>query len=194
VPEIVKESFGANKQIVFEGDNYSEDWHREAEERGLFNLRSTPDALPWLVEDQTVQVFSDYGVLSKRELESRYDVYVEQYVIKVNIEAEVAATIARTMLLPAGIRHLQELQAAGVEPAIAETTSLVHEMWSAIAELEAANATHEGEEGSLEHAAYMRDTTLPAMEAVRDVADRLERVVADDLWPLPKYSEMLFIK
>jgi glutamine synthetase len=194
VPKIVKESFAANKQIIFEGDNYSEDWHREAETRGLFNLRSTPDALPWLVEDQTVKVFSDYGVLSERELESRYDVYVEQYVIKVNIEAEVAATIARTMLLPAGIRHLQELQAAGVEPAIAETTSLVHEMWSAIAELEAANATHEGEEGSLEHAAYMRDTTLPAMEAVRDVADRLERVVADDLWPLPKYSEMLFIK
>jgi glutamine synthetase len=194
VPEIVKESFGANKQIVFEGDNYSEDWHREAEARGLFNLRSTPDALPWLVEDQTVQVFSDYGVLSKRELESRYDVYVEQYVIKVNIEAEVAATIARTMLLPAAVRHLQALQAAGVDPAVAETRRLVDELWSAIAELESANATHEGEEGSLDHAAYMRDTVLPAMEAVREGADRLERVVADDLWPLPKYSEMLFIK
>jgi len=194
VPEIVKESFGANKQIVFEGDNYSEDWHREADERGLLDLRSTPDALPWLVEDQTVQVFSDYGVLSKRELESRYDVYVEQYVIKVNIEAEVAATIARTMLLPAAVRHLQALQAAGVEPAVAETTSLVDELWSAIAALESVNATHEGEEGSLDHAAYMRDTVLPAMEAVREVADRLERVVADDLWPLPKYSEMLFIK
>jgi glutamine synthetase len=194
VTEIVKASFGANKQIVFEGDNYSEDWHREAEARGLFNLRSTPDALPWLVEDQTVKVFSDYGVLSERELESRYDVYVEQYVLKVNIEAEVAATIARTMLLPAAVRHLEQLQAAGVEPAVAETTTLVHELWSAIAALESANATHEGEEGSLEHAAYMRDTVLPAMEGVREVADRLERVVADDLWPLPKYSEMLFIK
>src|SRR6478735_293155 len=194
VTEIVKASFGANKQIVFEGDNYSEDWHAEAEARGLFNLRSTPDALPWLVEDQTVKVFSDYGVLSERELESRYDVYVEQYVLKVNIEAEVAATIARTMLFPAAVRHLEQLQAAGVEPAIAETTSLVHELWSAIAALESANETHEGEEGSLEHAAYMRDTVLPAMEAVREVADRLERVVADDLWPLPKYSEMLFIK
>ena len=141
-----------------------------------------------------MQVFSDYGVLSRRELQSRYDVYVEQYVIKVNIEAEVAATIARTMLLPAAIRHLQGLQAAGIEPAVAETTSLVDELWSAIAELESANATHEGEEGSLDHAAYMRDTVLPAMEAVREGADQLERVVADDLWPLPKYSEMLFIK
>jgi glutamine synthetase len=194
VTEIVKASFGANKQIIFEGDNYADEWHREAEERGLFNLRSTPDALPWLVEDQTVKVFSDYGVLSKRELESRYDVYVEQYVLKVNIEAEVAATIARTMLLPAAVRHLEQLQAAGVEPAVAETTSLVHELWSAITALESANETHEGEEGSLENAAYMRDTVLPAMEAVREVADRLERVVADDLWPLPKYSEMLFIK
>src|SRR6195256_6051685 len=191
---ILKASFGANKQIIFEGDNYSEDWHKEAEARGLFNLRSTPDALPWLVEDQTVKVFSDYGVLSKRELESRYDVDVEQNGIKGNIDAEVAATIARTMLLPAAVRHLQALQAAGVEPAGAETTSLGDELWSAIAELESANATHEGEEGSLEHAAYMRDTVLPAMEAVREVADRLERVVADDLWPLPQYSGMLLIK
>jgi glutamine synthetase len=106
----------------------------------------------------------------------------------------VAATIARTMLLPAAVRHLEQLQAAGVEPAIAETTSLVHELWSAITALESANETHEGEEGSLGHAAYMRDTVLPSMEAVREVSDRLERVVADDLWPLPKYSEMLFIK
>jgi len=124
VPEIVKESFAANKRIIFEGDNYSEDWHREAEERGLFNLRTTTDALPWLVEDQTVQVFSDYGVLSQRELESRYDVYVEQYVIKVNIEAEVAATIARTMLLPAAIRHLQGLQAATQLPTSNASLSL----------------------------------------------------------------------
>ena len=131
-----------------------------------------------------------------QELEpvARTDVYVEQYLIKVNIEAEVAATIARTMLLPAAVRHLQELQAAGVEPAVAETTSLVHELWSAIAELESANATHEGEEGSLEHAKYMRDTVLPAMAAVREVADKLEGIVPDDLWPLPKYAEILFIK
>jgi glutamine synthetase len=194
VPQIVKQSWVDNKQIVFEGDNYTDEWHSEAESRGLDNLRTTVDALPWLIEGQTVGVFSDYGVLSERELHSRYDVFVETYVVKVNIEAETAAAIARTMLLPAAVRHLEQLKAAEVESLVEETEALVGEFVDAIKALEAANATHEGEEGSLDHAKYMRDTVLPAMDAVRSVADRLEKIVADDLWPLPKYEEMLFIK
>ena len=194
VAEIVRESFAANKQIVFEGDNYAEEWHAEAQRRGLYNLRSSPDALPWLVEGQTVDVFSRYGVLSERELNARYDVYMEQYAIKVNIEAETAATIARTMLLPAAARHLADLRAAGFEEAVSETEELARELWFALSRLESANQVHEGEEGSLEHAKYMRDAVLPAMDGAREVADRLERIVADDLWPLPKYEEMLFIK
>jgi glutamine synthetase len=194
VPSIVREVWTANKAVVFEGDNYSDEWHAEAEQRGLANLRTTPDALPWLVEDGAVRVFSDYSVLSRRELESRYEVQVEQYVVKVNIEAETAASIARTMLLPAAVRHLELLRAAEVPALIDETSALVDEFVTAIQALEQANAHHQGEEGSLDHAAYMRDTVLPAMDRVRDVADRLEKVVADDLWPLPKYEEMLFIK
>jgi glutamine synthetase len=115
-------------------------------------------------------------------------------VVKVNIEAETAASIARTMLLPAAVRHLELLRAAEVPELVAETEGLVNECVTAIKSLEAANADHQGEEGSIDHARYMRDTVLPAMDAVRDVADRLEKVVADDLWPLPKYAEMLFIK
>ena len=194
VPEIVRASYAANKQIIFEGDNYAEEWHAEAERRGLLNLRTTPDALPWLTDEQTVSVFSHYGVLSERELHARYEVYVEQYVIKVNIEAETAAMIARTMLLPATVRHLAELRTGGVREAIAETEELARQLWAALAGLEAANETHAGQEGSLEHAHYMRDAVLPAMQAVRGVADKLERIVADDLWPWPKYVEMLFIK
>ncbi|MDP8967283.1 MAG: glutamine synthetase III, partial [Actinomycetota bacterium] len=112
VVAIVKDAYDANRQIVFDGDNYSDEWYAEAERRGLFNLPSTPDALPWFVEEQTVDVMSRYGVLSERELEARYEVAVEQYFIKVNIEAETAASIARTMLLPAAIRHLNELIAS----------------------------------------------------------------------------------
>ncbi len=194
VPAIVREAWSADKAVVFEGDNYSDEWHREAESRGLQNLRTTPDALPWLVEGQTVDVFSQYGVLSQRELEARYEVQVEQYVVKVNIEAETAASIARTMLLPAAVRHLELLRAAEVPALVDETSALVDEFVNAIHALEAANATHQGDEGSIAHAQYMRDTVLPAMDAVRDVADRLEKIVADDLWPLPKYEEMLFIK
>jgi glutamine synthetase len=198
LPEIVKESWLANKRVIFNGDNYSEEWHREAEQRGLLNLRTTPDALPELVSEQTVEVFGKFGVLSERELEARFEVMAEQYATKVNIEAETAATIARTQLLPAAVRHLAELRAAGdgISPirAIAgETGEMIEEMWQAIQTLESKNDTP-GELEGLEWAKYIRDEVIPAMEGVREVADRLERVVAEDLWPLPRYSEILFIK
>ena len=194
VPQIVRESWTANRQIVFEGDNYDEAWHREADERGLLNLRTTPDALPYLLREETVEVFGEHEVLSKRELESRYEVLVEHYALQVNIEGETAATIARTMLLPAAVSHLEVLQSAGVETLVEETRGLVERFTEAIRALEAVNETHQGDEGSLDHAIYMRDSVLPAMESVREVADRLERIVADKLWPLPRYSEILFIK
>jgi glutamine synthetase len=193
VVDIVRDTYVANKQVCFDGDNYSEAWHKEAEERGLANLRTTVDALPWLVEEQTINTLERYNVLSERELESRFEVFVEQYSTRANIEAETAASIARTMLLPAAIRHLNELKTAGHEGLVAETQELVDEFYDAILALEKANVDHPAEEG-LELAKYIRDTVIPAMEATRAVADRLERIVADDLWPLPKYSEMLFIK
>jgi len=195
VGAVVKESYAANDRIVFNGDGYSDEWQAEAAERGLLNLRTTPDALPWIVDEQTVEVFSQYSVLSERELEARYEVFVEQYAVKLNIEAETAASIARTMILPAAMRHLALAKEAGVQQAIAETESLTGLLWDAIATLEKANLSdNQPDEEPLEWATYMRDAVIPAMDAVREVADRLERVVADDLWPLPKYSEMLFIK
>jgi glutamine synthetase len=100
VGQVVKAVYSANKQVLFMGDNYSEEWHAEAEQRGLLNLRTTPEALPWVVHEQTVSMFGNYNVLSERELESRYEVFLEQYVTKLNIEAETAASIARTMILP----------------------------------------------------------------------------------------------
>jgi len=193
VTGVVRESYAANRQVVFGGDNYSAEWHSEAERRGLYNLRSTPDALPWLVEDSTVKLFEEYDVLTRRELEARYEVFSEQYVVKLNIEAETAASIARTMLLPAALRHLGEVRAAAVKGMASDLQALVEEFVFAIDRLDAVNAEHPKAEG-LEHARYMRDSVLPAMDDVRDVADRLEKIVADDLWPLPKYSEMLFIK
>ena len=178
---------------MFDGDNYDEAWHAEAEKRGLANLRTTPDALPWLVEEQTIATFERYKVLSERELESRFEVMVEQYTTRVNIEAETAASIARTMLLPAAIRHLADLKAAGHEALVAETEGLVGEFYDRDPRPQEGQRGAPGQEG-LELARYMRDTVMTAMDAARDVADRLERIVADDLWPLPKYSEMLFIK
>jgi glutamine synthetase len=192
---ILQRSFAANKQIVFGGDNYSEDWHSEAESRGLLNLKATPDALPYLVADDTVTLFSNYGVLSERELESRYEVFLEQYVTRLNIESETAASIATTMLLPAAARHLALLLSAQMGELASETEALVSTFLDAIRELESANLEeNQPHDDLLKHAEYMRDTTIPAMGSVRAAADKLEKVVADDLWPLPKYSEILFVK
>ena len=198
VLNVVKDAWEANKRIVFSGDNYSDDWHTEAEARGLANLRQSPDALPWFVEPSTVSVFERYEVLSERELHSRYEVAVEQYITTINIEAETAASIARTMLLPAAIRWLVTLESVKGGTAAArlveETSGLVDQLTDAIFELEAANIHHPEIDTDIGAAKYVQTTVMDAMSAVREVADRLERIVPDDLWPLPKYSEILFIK
>jgi glutamine synthetase len=193
---ILQKSYAANKQIIFGGDNYAEEWHAEAEQRGLLNLTATPDAMPYAINDETVTLFSNYGVLSQRELESRYEVSLEQYVTKLNIEAETASSIAKTMLLPAAARHLALLASAGLDSLAGETKELIEAFDGAIKSLEAVNLEeNQPPHGDLlGHAKYMHDAVVPAMGAVREVADKLEKVVADDLWPLPKYSEILFIK
>ncbi|HEX8978035.1 MAG TPA: glutamine synthetase III [Solirubrobacteraceae bacterium] len=192
---ILQRSYAANKQIVFGGDNYSEEWHAEAEQRGLLNLRTTPDALPYLITDDTQEVFSNYGVLSPRELESRYEVFLEQYVTKLNIEAETAASIVRTMIIPAAARYIALLAGAQLPELAGEVEAALSRTVDALRELESANlAENQPHEDLMRHAEYIRDTVIPAMSEVREGADALERLVADDLWPLPKYSEILFIK
>jgi glutamine synthetase len=191
--EVVKDAYGAHKRVIFAGDNYTDEWHAEAEARGLKNLRTTPEALPEVLTEATVAAFGKYEVLSHRELESRYEVWVEQYTIRANIEAETAAVIAKTMLLPAALRHVALVEAAGMDELAAEARSLAASFVEAIRELEAANSYPDGVEG-LELAEYARDNQLTAMARVREVGDELEKIVADDLWPLPKYSEILFIK
>jgi glutamine synthetase len=187
---VVKDAWGGHKRIVFSGDNYSDEWHAEAERRGLANLRQSPDALPWLVEPSTVEVFSKYEVLSERELESRYEVFVEQYATTINIEGETAASIARTMLLPAAVQWLETLtateQSTGVARLKAELAGLVDEFVEAIFALEAANTSYPEGGSAFDEAKIAQATVLPAMDAVREVADRLERIVPDHQLPHPK--------
>jgi len=192
IPEVVGKIYRDHGRIVFGGDGYSEEWHAEAEKRGLLNLRTTPDALPQLITDQTVATFDNYGVLTERELHSRFEVFLEQYIININIEAETAYDIASTMLLPAALRYLKLVQDTGVSALEAELAPLVDKLVAAIAHLKEVNAEHP--EGTEAEADYMRDSVLETMAEVRTYADALERLVADDLWPLPKYAEILFIK
>jgi glutamine synthetase len=193
VTEVVKDAYDTNKQIIFDGDNYDEAWHTEAEERGLKNLKTTPDALPEVLAEPSVSMMTKYGVLNERELESRYEVWLEQYIIRANIEAETADSIARTMILPAALRHLALGDDAGIDAIGSEAKPLVEELVGAIKELDEANEYPDGIEG-MDLAIHARDKQLAAMERVRDAADKLEKVVPDDLWPLPKYAEMLFIR
>jgi glutamine synthetase len=193
VTEVLKDSYAANRQIIFGGDNYDEAWHAEAEQRGLKNLRTTPEALPEILAEPTVSMFEKYSVLSRRELESRYEVWLEQYIINANIEAETAHDMAKTMILPAALRHLRLCADSGVPGINQEASTLTAQLIGAIAELETANVYPDGVEG-LELAEYARDNQISAMAGVREVADKLEKVVSNDLWPLPKYSEILFVR
>jgi glutamine synthetase len=195
VIKVVTDSYVDNRRIIFAGDGYSEEWQQEAERRGLKNLRTTPDALPEVVAADTIDVFGKYNVLSERELEARYEVWVEQYAMNANIEAETAATIARTQIIPAVAKHLVLLDDADADLLEKESRTLFNELVEKTMALEEANGYPNGiEEEGLDLAIYARDRQLTAMHDVREVADKLERIVADSYWPLPKYSEMMFIK
>jgi glutamine synthetase len=188
--------------VVFNGDGYSEKWQLEAAERGLPNLRTTLDALPELISEPAMELFEKYQVFNHREMHSRYEIGLEQYGMTIGVEARLTMELGTTQILPAAIRYQTEvatgigaLKAAGIEPDLStlnEIVGLVSELSSALAGMKAALASDAGET-TLSEAEHARDTLLPAMEAVREAADKLEGVVADDLWPLPTYQEMLYI-
>jgi glutamine synthetase len=198
----VKES----KHIIFNGDNYSEAWHAEAERRGLPNRRTTVDSLPDLISPKSIKLFGKYGVFNERELHSRYEIFVESYRKTINIESQLTIHIAKRMILPAALRYQAEvahsiasLKASGASvPKIqtahlSELVSLIDELQSSTDRLEAALEEHPDGD-SLAHAKHARDVIIPAMNSVRVAGDNLEGIVADDLWPLPTYQEMLFLK
>ena len=185
-----------NRQVLFEGNNYSEEWHAEAARRGLPNNRTTVDALPALTTPKARQVFSRHEVLSERELAARVEINWERYVKVQDIEAGCALDIAKTMILPATARYLGELGAASGSRGIAEVAkrvaALADQLVDAIHALEhAQHAAHEAESVQAEARAFV-DKVIPAQDALRAAADELETLVADELWPLPKYRELLF--
>jgi len=186
----------ANKQVLFEGNNYAEEWYAEAAKRGLPNNRSTVDALPALATAKAKKVFSHFGVLSERELAARVAIIWERYVKVSNIEANCALDMAKTMILPAAVKYLGELAAAGTSKGVTamsdKVAAVAGQLVDAIHALEhAQHAAHEAGSVHAEAKAF-RDDVIPAQNAVRAAADELETLVSDELWPLPKYRELLF--
>ena len=155
-----------------------------------------------LIKPEAVELFEKYGVFNERELHSRYEVRLEQYVLTVAVEAKLAMEIGTTIILPAAIRYQTELaqnvaalKAAGVEASIAALEAVsapIADLEAGLATLKAALSDHSAE-SALDEAKHAQDELLPAMDAIRTAADALEGVVADDLWPLPTYQEMLYI-
>jgi glutamine synthetase len=202
VQKVLEDIITAHGTVVFNGDGYTDAWPVEAEKRGLLNLRTTPDALPQLVTEDSLELFSRYGVFSHHEMHSRYEIGLEQYILSVGVEARLTLEIANTVILPAALRYQTELAAnlASLKAIGAELDSTtLDEVSAAIKALRAGIATlrpeiEKDQDGSAEEqAAHIQGEILPAMNAVRAAADELETLVADDLWPLATYQEMLFI-
>ncbi len=192
------------KPIIFNGNGYSAEWEREAAKRKLLNLKNTVDALPELVKPEAVRMFETHKVLNEREVHARFEIMLEQYVKTINVEAQLMVLMANRYILPAALEYQTALaqsvaagRAAGVVST--ETKKLLVEFTRTIdgfrkaTEKLAAALDHGG--GSAEkHAKYMRDTVIPAMNALRELGDVIETTVPSSTWPLPTYREMLFIK
>ncbi|MGA2230322.1 MAG: glutamine synthetase III [Tepidisphaeraceae bacterium] len=201
LPTIIKE----HKKVVYNGDNYTEEWHKEAEKRGLPNFKNTVDVLPVINKKEVIEVLSKYKVYSEKELASRFIILSEGYTKTVTIEANLTSFMARTQILPAALRYQTQVadsvnaaKAAGVDVAaqfeeLKVLSATIADLQKGIAKLD--KALHHHPEGdAYAHAKAARDSLLPAMLDVRKAADKLETIVADDLWPLPTYREMLFIR
>jgi glutamine synthetase len=200
VAQVVKDH-GA---VIFNGDNYSEAWHKEAEKRGLPNLRNTVDAIPSIIHPDSIAVMEKFKVLSRREMQARYEIYLERYVKDVAVEGRLALEIAKTMIFPAAVKYQRDLASTAL--AMKELgkdccTSVLDELNGHVAALQDAMVkldhaiSHTDKNGTtLDHARHSRDEILPAMNKVRAIADAIEGIVSDEYWPLPTYQEMLFIK
>ena len=201
LPGLVKE----NKKVLFNGNGYSEEWHKEAEKRGLPNLKSTTEILPVITRKDHVELFTKYKVYTEKELTSRFNILSEAYVKQVTIEASTAVMMAKTMILPAALKYQKEVgesvaaaKAAGAASAggtetLSMVVSAINDLTNGVKALEK-SADHHGDGDAFAHAKHIKEHVIPAMLELRKSADLLETMVSDELWPLPTYREMLFIK
>ncbi|HXW04144.1 MAG TPA: glutamine synthetase III [Vicinamibacterales bacterium] len=199
--KLVKE----NKRIIFNGNNYAEEWQKEAGRRGLLNLRTSVDAYGEALKPDVVRAFEKYGVLTERELQARYEVAVEQYNKTINVEGQLMVLMANRYILPAAYRYQAEVaqsvaavKAAGgaareTKKALDSLTRLIDECKVRVDQLQKL-LEHESNGSAEKHAKYFRDKVIPAMNSLREAGDSLETIVPHDVWPLPTYREMLFIK
>jgi glutamine synthetase len=202
VQKVLEEIITVHGAVVYNGDGYTDEWQVEAASRGLPNLRTTVDAVPELISDEAMELFDRYGVFSHREMHSRYEIALEQYVLSIAVEARSTLEMGNTVILPAALRYQTELatniaslKSIGVDidmMTLDEVSGAISGLRSGILTLRSAIGD-DGQSTLMAKAEHARDGLLPAMAEVRAAADELESLVADDLWPLATYQEMLFV-
>jgi glutamine synthetase len=201
LPKVIKE----NRQIVFNGNNYSKEWEKEAARRGLLNLKNTVDALPQLISDDTVALFEKYNVLKSREVHARYEIMVETYNKTVNVEGQLMVLMANRYVLPAALEYQRQIAASITAVKTAggrslEGKKLLDKFTKMVDELKrrsdklARALEHEGDGDAAKHARHFRDVVIPAMNSLRETGDEIEVMMPHETWPLATYREMLFIK
>jgi glutamine synthetase len=201
LPKVIKE----NKQIIFNGNNYSKEWEKEAGKRGLQNLKNTVDALPQLVTKDAIALFEKYKVLNGREVRARYEIMVETYNKTVNVEGQLMVLMANRYILPAALDYQKQVaqSVSAVKTAggkSVEGKKLLDQLTAHVDELKrradklAKALGHEGNGDAAKHAKHYRDVVVPAMADLREAGDRIELIMPHETWPLATYREMLFIK
>ncbi len=206
VHELIKDTIKAHKKVIFNGNGYTDEWVEEAEKRGLFNLRSTPEALKEFVSSKNIQLFTKHAIYTKGEIESRYEILLENYSKTLHIEAKTLLEMMTKDLLPSLLTYEEQVAEAGAkkkafsasistireEELLDKLTSLYEQISKYSEELGAMVATAEGMEDSLASAEYYQSQILPKMDEVRICADEAESLIPDDLLPYPTYSQLLF--
>ena len=195
-----------HSRIIFNGDNYTDDWAKEAEKRGLPNIRNSVDGLKGMIEKDSEKLFAKHGILTKHELHARYDILLERYCKEINIEALTTLQMAKRQIMPAAMEYsgmlantVTSVKAAGATAKaqtkiLGDVCSLIDSLQVNIVTLEESTAKASGVSNVVKQAEAYRDIVIPAMTAVREVADKLETIVDATVWPLPTYAEMLFVR
>ena len=200
----VKRTLTAHRRIIFNGNGYSDEWEQEAERRGLLNRRTTPDALPCMLDQKNLDLFEKYHVCSAEEMHARYVSKAEQYAKLMNIEANTMVYMVRHMYLPALFDYSGDIattvatkaeigiEAKAERALVSSITSAIDEITELVATLEEKNAQAQAIDDCTEQDNEYRDSVIPAMEALRGAVDAQERVCGHDYWPVPSYNRMLF--
>ena len=204
VAKVIRDTINAHKRIIYNGDGYSEDWVREAERRGLLNLRTTPDALPYFTSDANIAMYSRHHVFTRTEMISRNEIHYESYCKIVNIEALTMLDMARREIVPAVMRYIREVSETAIaadslgidtsveKDIISKETASLRALTAADDILETAVNNAKAIDEYSEMSFAIRDNVIPAMSEVRKYADELETLTAKSYWPWPGYSELMF--